>query len=130
MRLNARSVRRPNHARRASCSTVDIVRLIHKLVLVASIGFGAVAAAGIGFVSYGFFMYFGSSWVDFFLSAAGVPYYARVRVVGQFLTPEAWLYYAPCASVFVYITGIAIFCSLRSLLLLRRKRANRRLTRR
>ncbi len=109
--------------RRASGRIGGILRLIHKLVLVVLLGIGALVAAAIGFVSYGFIIYLGSSWVVYFLSAAGIPYDARGRIVAPFMTPEAWLYYAPGAAVLLYITGIAMFCASRSLLLRRRNRA-------
>jgi hypothetical protein len=79
-------------------------------------------AAGAGFVAYGFFMYFGSSWVAFFLSAAGVTYDRRQRIVAAILSPEAWLYYAPAASAALYFVATAAFCCSRSLVL-RRNRA-------
>jgi hypothetical protein len=79
-------------------------------------------AAAVGFVAYGFFMYFGSSWVAFFLSSAGVTYDRRQRIVAAILSPEAWLYYAPAASAALYCVATTVFCCSRSLLL-RRNRA-------
>jgi hypothetical protein len=81
-----------------------------------------LVAAGFGFVAYGFLLYFGTAWVSFFASAAGIPKETRDRVVAAIMTPEAWLYYAPAASVLLYFGGIGLFCCSRSLLLWRRSR--------
>jgi len=99
----------------------DILRTLVKLALVTWLGIGAVVAAGVGFVAYGFFIYFGSPWVEFFLSAAGVTYDRRHRIVAAILTPEAWLYYAPAASAGLFFLATAAFCCSRSLLLRRNR---------
>ncbi len=87
--------------------------------VVAWLGIGTVVAAGVGFVAYGVFVYFGTGWIAFFLSAAGVAKDTRDRIVGAIMTPEAWLYYAPAASVALYFVSIATFCCCSRSLLLR-----------
>jgi hypothetical protein len=68
------------------------------------------------------FLYFGSPWIAFFLSAAGVPNDRRDRILAAIMAPECWLYYAPAASALLYFAGIAMFCGSRSLALWRRNR--------
>jgi hypothetical protein len=92
-------------------------------VLVASVGAGAVVAAGAGFVAYGALLLIGWPWIAFFLSSAGVAGSTRDRINAAIITPEAWLYYGPAAFVLLYLLGIAVFCLTRSFLVRRRKRA-------
>jgi hypothetical protein len=123
-RVNRRFVRCPNHhARERRAETGDVLRTLNKLVLVALFGVGAVVAAGVGFVAYGVFVNVVSPWVAFLLSAAGIPNSKLDRIDAAIMTPEAWLYYAPVASVLLYFVGIAVFCCSRSPLLRRRNRA-------
>jgi hypothetical protein len=89
------------------------------LAVVAWLGIGSVVAAGVGFVAYGVFLYFGTGWLAFFLSAAGTPNDTRDKIVAAIMTPEAWLYYAPAGSVLLYFAGVTLSCCCSRSLLLR-----------